>query len=56
MDLEYARTMVFFTFTGSDEMDQVSGSGSAALADDGTLEVELSFHLGDDATLKAVRD
>ncbi len=56
MDLEYARTMVFFTFTGFDEMDQVSGSGSAALADDGTLEVELSFHLGDDATLKAVRD
>jgi hypothetical protein len=33
----------------------VSGSGSAQLADDGTLEIELSFDNGDDAVLKARR-
>jgi hypothetical protein len=33
----------------------VSGSGSAELNEDGSLEIELSFHLGDDAVLKARR-
>jgi hypothetical protein len=56
LDLEYARTIVFFTFTGFDEGDEVSGSGSAELGDDGTLEIEISFHLGDDAVLKAIRE
>jgi hypothetical protein len=55
MDIEYARRAVFFTWAGFDEMDEVSGSGSAELDDDGTLEVELSFHLGDEAFLKARR-
>jgi hypothetical protein len=36
-------------------MDDVSGSGSAELDDDGTLEIDLSFHLGDDAVRKARR-
>jgi hypothetical protein len=34
----------------------VSGSGSAELGDDGTLEIEISFHLGDDAVFKAIRE
>jgi hypothetical protein len=55
MELEYAPTTIFFTWAGFDEMDDVSGSGSAELGDDGTLEIELSFHLGDDAVLKAHR-
>jgi hypothetical protein len=33
----------------------VNGAGSAKLEDDGTLQVELSFHLGDHAVLKARR-
>jgi hypothetical protein len=56
LDLEYARTVVFFTFEGSDEGDEISGSGSAELTEDGTLEIELSFHNSDDAVLKAKRE
>ena len=55
MELEYAPSTIFFTWAGFDEMDDVSGSGSAELDNDGTLEIELSFHLGDDAVLKARR-
>ena len=55
MELEYAPSTIFFTWAGFDEMDEVSGSGSAELHDDGSLEIELSFHLGDDAVLKAQR-
>jgi len=36
-------------------MDETSGSGSAELEDNGTVEIELSFHNGDEAVLKAVR-
>ncbi len=55
MQLQYAPTTIFFTWAGFDEMDEVSGSGSAELQDDTTLEIELSFHLGDDTILKARR-
>jgi hypothetical protein len=55
MELEYARRMVFFNWAGFDEGDEVTGSGSAELDDDGTAEIELSFHDGDDAVLKAHR-
>ena len=55
MELEYSRNMIFFTWAGFDEMDEVSGSGSAELDDHGNLEVELSFHLGDDAVLSGRR-
>lgn len=55
MDLEYSPGILFFTWAGFDEMDEVSGSGSAALNDEGELEIELSRHLGDDAALKARR-
>ena len=34
-------------------MDEVSGSGWAELNDDGTLNGEISFHLGDESTFKA---
>lgn len=56
LELEYSRTLVFFRWSGFDEGDEVSGSGSAELQDDGTAEIELSFDNGDDATLTARLD
>lgn len=56
LDLEYARSMVFFTWAGFDEMDEVTGTGSADLLDDGSLEIEFAYHLGHEAVLKAVRE
>jgi len=53
--LEYSRSTVFFTWAGFDEMDEVTGTGSAELNDDGTLEIEFAYHLGDEAVLKAER-
>ena len=32
-------------------MDEVSGSGSAELQDDGSLEIAFAYHLGDETTL-----
>jgi hypothetical protein len=32
----------------------VHGSGSAELQDDGSVEIEFAYHLGDEASLKAV--
>ena len=37
-------------------MDEVTGSGSAELSDDGSLEIAFAYHLGDEAVLKAERD
>lgn len=55
LDLEYGQSIVFFTWDGFDEMDEVNGSGSAELLDDGSLEIEFAYHLGDEAVLKAHR-
>lgn len=54
LDVEYATNVISSTWAGLDEMDDVNGSGSAELQDDGSLEIEFAYHLGDDATLKAV--
>lgn len=56
LDLAYSRSMVSFTWSGHDEVDEASGDGVAELLDDGTLEIEFSYHDGDEAILKAVRD
>ena len=48
------KTVAFFTWSGFDEMDEVTGDGSAELLDDGSLEIEFNRHLGDEAILKAV--
>ena len=50
-ELEYGRTAVFFRWNGFDEGDEISGSGSVELQEDGTAEIELSFDNGDDAVL-----
>jgi hypothetical protein len=55
LELEYSRSMVFFTWAGFDEMDEVTGTGSAELNDDGTLEIAFAYHLDDEAVLKAER-
>ncbi len=55
LELEYSRSMVFFTWAGFDEMDDVSGSGAAELLNDGSIEIEFTYHHGDDAILKAKR-
>jgi len=53
LDCEYSRRIIFFTWQGSDEMDEVGGDGAAELADDGGIEIEIRFRLGDEAILKA---
>jgi hypothetical protein len=55
LELEYSRSTVFFTWAGFDEGDEVTGSGSAELNDDGTIEIAFAYHLGDEAVLKAER-
>jgi hypothetical protein len=56
LDVEYSRASVGFTWEGFDEMDEVSGNGSAELLDDGSIEIEFAYHNGDEAVLKAERD
>jgi hypothetical protein len=46
---------VEFSWQGSDEGDDVSGRGWAALNPDGTLEGHIYFHLGDDSAFRAER-
>jgi hypothetical protein len=55
LDLSYSPSMVFFTWAGFDEMDQVSGDGSAELLDDGSIDIAFAYHNGDEAILKAKR-
>lgn len=54
LEISYGTTTTFFTWSGLDEMDEVSGDGSVELLDNGTLEIEFNRHLGNEATLKAV--
>jgi hypothetical protein len=44
-----------FSWQGSDEGDEVSGRGWAALDADGTLGGHVYFHLGDDSAFRAER-
>lgn len=44
-----------FEWTGNDEMDEASGTGSAEIQPDGSLEAEISLHGGDDITFSARR-
>src|ERR1700735_3194225 len=56
LDMEYSRSSVGFTWEGFDEMDEVSGDGSAEMLDDGFIEIEFAYHNGDEAVLKAKRE
>lgn len=54
LELAYGSSDVSFDWIGFDEMDEVRGSGSAELLDDGSLEIEFDNQHGDDAVLKAI--
>jgi hypothetical protein len=56
LDIEHSRASIGFTWQGFDEMDEVSGDGSAEWLDDGSIEIEFAFHNGDKADLKARRN
>jgi hypothetical protein len=49
------RPGVEFSWQGSDEGDDVSGRGWAALNPDGTLTGHIYLHLGDDSAFRAER-
>ena len=49
------RPGIEFSWQGSDEGDDVSGRGWAAVNPDGTLEGHIYFHLGDDSAFRAER-
>jgi hypothetical protein len=51
-EIEYNRTIVFFRYRGCYEGAEVSGSGSVALNDDGTVEIDMSFNHDDDVILR----
>jgi len=55
IDCHYSKYSVFFTWAGNDEMDAASGSGKAKIESNGTLTINLRFHLGDEAQLKAIK-
>ena len=46
---------VEFSWVGSDEGDEVSGRGWAALIADDVIEGRIFFHAGDDSSFRAVR-
>ncbi len=56
LDVDYGPDEIGFTWAGFDEMDEVSGSSSAELQADGSLQIEFEYHNGDDAVLRAVPD
>lgn len=49
------RPFVEFTWDGSDDGDQTSGRGWAALEAEGSLSGHIFFHHGDDSGFRAVR-
>jgi hypothetical protein len=55
MDCGFSRRGADFTWQGFDEMDEASGLGEAEIGDDGILTIEIAFHNGDEAVLKATR-
>ncbi|MCM8735778.1 hypothetical protein M5E06_33445 [Azospirillum sp. A1-3] len=55
LECETGVSTIFFDFEGSDEMTPIRGTGTVELAEDGSLEVEISIHHGDEIQLKAHR-
>lgn len=55
LDVSYSPSIIFFTWGGCDEMDEVTGDGHAELLHDGTIEITFAYHNGDEAILKAKR-
>ncbi|MER8874771.1 hypothetical protein NKI04_33970 [Mesorhizobium sp. M0814] len=55
LDLGYSPSMVFLTWAGFDEMDEVTGDGSAELLDGGSIQITFAYHNDDEAVLKPKR-
>ena len=55
LDLAYGYSDMSFDWEGSDDMHEVSGSGSTELIENGSLEIEFEYRHGDDLILKAER-
>jgi PAS domain-containing protein len=49
------RPHVEFSWEGHDDSDQAHGRGWATLANDGSLQGRIYFHMGDDSSFRAVR-
>lgn len=56
LDLSYDPSMVFFTWARFNEMDAITGDSSAKLLEDGAIEILVTCHNADEATLKAKRE
>jgi hypothetical protein len=46
--------MIFLTWAGFDEMDEVTGDGSAELLDDDPIEITFAYQNGDEVILKVI--
>ena len=55
LECETGLSIIFFDFEGGDDMHPIRGNGTAELAEDGSLEVEISINHGDEIQLKAHR-
>lgn len=53
LDLGYGQSAVSFTWSGFEEMDEVTGDGHSEFPDDGAIEIVFAYHNGDEAVLKA---
>ena len=56
LDIAYGADNIHFNWCGFYEMDEVQGSGSAELEDNGPLTIGFAYHLGDEAVLKVVQE
>lgn len=55
LDIAYGHDDIDSTWYGFDELDEIQGSESAELKDDGSLTLDFAYHLSDEAMLQAVR-
>ncbi len=56
LDISYSPSVVFFTWAGFGEIDEITGDGSAELLDDGAIEITFTCHNGDEAILNAKQE
>ncbi|WP_198956906.1 hypothetical protein [Ensifer sp. 1H6] len=53
LNLGYGQSAVSFTWSGIEEMDEVTGDGHSEFPDDGAIEIVFAYDNGDEAILKA---
>ncbi|QCG94464.1 hypothetical protein E6C67_11085 [Azospirillum sp. TSA2s] len=55
LERETGVSIIFFELERSDEMTPIRGTGTAELAEDGSLEIGISIHQGDELQIKVHR-